>query len=77
MDYIRTSNGEKVNNTQWHNVLAWGKTAEIFCVAKDKCREELFATKIISAKVGSGISAVEVVIPGLLDYITKKVCRKL
>ncbi len=49
----------------------------IFCVAKDKGREELFATKIISAKVGSGISAVEVVVPGLFDYISNKVCRKL
>lgn len=25
----KNSNGEKVENTQWHNVTAWGKTAEI------------------------------------------------
>jgi len=23
------SNGEKITNTQWHNLVAWGKTAEI------------------------------------------------
>src|SRR6218665_1939983 len=23
------SNGNKVKNTQWHNIIAWGKTADI------------------------------------------------
>jgi len=25
----KNSNGEKINETQWHNVVAWGNTAEI------------------------------------------------
>jgi single-strand DNA-binding protein len=25
----RNANGEKVNETQWHNLVAWGKLAEI------------------------------------------------
>jgi len=24
-----TANGEKITNTQWHNLVAWGKNAEI------------------------------------------------
>ncbi|MEM0932736.1 MAG: single-stranded DNA-binding protein [Bacteroidota bacterium] len=25
----KNSNGERVTETQWHNIVAWGKTAEI------------------------------------------------
>ena len=28
-DVYRNSNGEKIENTQWHNIIAWGKTADI------------------------------------------------
>lgn len=28
-DYYKDSQGEKVEETHWHNVVAWGKTAEI------------------------------------------------
>ena len=28
-EVYRDTNGEKVTDTQWHNVVAWGKTAEI------------------------------------------------
>ena len=28
-DSYRNSNGEKVEQTQWHNVICWGKTADI------------------------------------------------
>ncbi|MBS1572612.1 MAG: single-stranded DNA-binding protein [Bacteroidetes bacterium] len=29
-DYFTNSKGEKVEDTQWHNLVAYGKTAEIF-----------------------------------------------
>ena len=25
----KNANGEKVDDTQWHNIVAWGKTAEV------------------------------------------------
>ena len=28
-DSYRNANGEKITDTQWHNVIAWNKTAEI------------------------------------------------
>ncbi|MEZ5003461.1 MAG: single-stranded DNA-binding protein [Chitinophagales bacterium] len=28
-EYYTDSKGEKITKTQWHNVVAWGKTAEI------------------------------------------------
>jgi len=28
-DYYRDKNGEKIEETQWHNIVAFGKTAEI------------------------------------------------
>jgi len=28
-DYYKDKSGEKVKDTQWHNLIAWGKTAEL------------------------------------------------
>ncbi len=28
-DYYKGKNGEKKENTQWHNIIAWGKLAEL------------------------------------------------
>ena len=28
-DYYKNSDGDQVTETQWHNIVAWGKTAEI------------------------------------------------
>ena len=28
-DYYKNSDGDQVTETQWHNLVAWGKTAEI------------------------------------------------
>ncbi len=28
-DHYKNANGEKVEDTQWHTIVAWGKTADI------------------------------------------------
>ena len=28
-EYYKTQDGEKIQQTQWHNCIAWGKTAEL------------------------------------------------
>jgi single-strand DNA-binding protein len=40
--------GEWKNNTTWHNVLAWGKTAERICLHLDKGTEVAIEGKLVS-----------------------------
>ena len=40
--------GEWKNNTTWHNVLAWGKTAERICMQLDKGSEVAIEGKLVS-----------------------------
>jgi single-strand DNA-binding protein len=44
----RNSKGEKVTETQWHRVIAWGKLAEIVEKYLDKGREIAVEGKLIN-----------------------------
>ncbi|HEX6334571.1 MAG TPA: single-stranded DNA-binding protein, partial [Flavisolibacter sp.] len=44
----RNSNGEKVVETQWHNVVAWGKVAEIAEKYLNKGSEVALEGKLVS-----------------------------
>jgi single-strand DNA-binding protein len=44
----KNSKGEKVTETQWHNVIAWGKTAEIVEKYFTKGIEVMIEGKLIS-----------------------------
>src|SRR6266567_8297525 len=44
----KNSKGEKVTETQWHNVIAWGKTAEIVEKYFSKGLEVLIDGKLVN-----------------------------
>ncbi len=43
----RNGKGEKVTETQWHNIVAWGKTAEIIENFLSKGREVAVEGKLV------------------------------
>ena len=47
-EFYKNSNGEKVQNTQWHSIVAWGKTAEIIENYVDKGKEIAIDGKLTS-----------------------------
>lgn len=46
-DSYRNAKGEKVEDTQWHNIVAWGKTAEIVSEYLKKGNEAALEGKLI------------------------------
>jgi len=46
-DYYKDSKGEKVQDTQWHNVVAWGKVGEIAANYLAKGEEVALEGKLI------------------------------
>ena len=47
-DYYKNSKGEKVQDTQWHNVVAWGRLAENMKNILEKGHEVLIKGKLVS-----------------------------
>ena len=47
-DYYKNNKGEKAQDTQWHNIVAWGKTAELMKTILDKGSEVLVKGKLVS-----------------------------
>ena len=48
----KNAEGEKVTDTQWHNVVAWGKTAEIVEKYVTKGKEIAIEGKLTSHELG-------------------------
>lgn len=46
-DSYRNASGEKIEDTQWHNIVAWGKTAEIAGEYLKKGQEVAIEGKLI------------------------------
>ena len=65
----KNQKGEKVTDTQWHNVVAWGKTAEIIENYLTKGKEVAIEGKLTSRSYDDK--------DGNKKYITEVVCNEL
>lgn len=65
----KNQKGEKVTDTQWHNVVAWGKTAEIVERYLTKGKEVIIEGKLTSRSYDDK--------DGNKRYITEIVCNEL
>jgi len=65
----KNSQGEKVTDTQWHNIVAWGKTAEIIEKYVTKGKEVAIEGKLTSRSYDTK--------EGEKRYITEVVCNEL
>ena len=71
----KNAQGEKVTNTEWHNLVAWGKTAEIaenyLEKGKEIAIEGKLTTRSYDDKEGNKRYITEVVVSELLLLGTK------
>ncbi|MDT8347324.1 MAG: single-stranded DNA-binding protein [Flavobacteriaceae bacterium] len=68
-EVYRNAKGEKVTETQWHNVIAWGKTAEIIEQYLSKGREVAIEGKLTSRSYETA--------SGEKRYITEVIANEL
>lgn len=68
-DYYYNKQGDKVTDTQWHNIIAWGKTAEIIEKYVEKGQEVAIEGKLTSRSYDDT--------QGNKRYITEIVCNEL
>ncbi|HMT95179.1 MAG TPA: single-stranded DNA-binding protein [Ferruginibacter sp.] len=56
-EVYRNANGEKVTETQWHNIIAWGKVAEIaekfLSKGAEICLEGKLVSRVYTDKEGN------------------------
>ncbi|TSE06637.1 MULTISPECIES: single-stranded DNA-binding protein [Aquimarina] len=68
-DYYYNKQGDKVTDTQWHNVIAWGKIADIIEKYVNKGQEIAIEGKLTSRSYDDN--------EGQKRYITEIVCNEL
>jgi len=65
----KNAKGEKITDTQWHNIIAWGKTAEIVEKYVTKGKEIAIEGKLTSRSYETK--------EGEKRYVTEVVCNEL
>ncbi|WP_378184841.1 single-stranded DNA-binding protein [Aquimarina sp. W85] len=68
-DYYYNKAGDKVTDTQWHQVVAWGKTAEVVEHYVNKGQELAIEGKLTSRSYEDAA--------GNKRYITEIICNEL
>ncbi|WP_062052804.1 single-stranded DNA-binding protein [Aquimarina longa] len=68
-EYYYNKQGDKITDTQWHNIIAWGKTADIIEKYVNKGQEIAIEGKLTSRNYED--------IKGEKRYITEIVCNEL
>ncbi|MDB4303547.1 single-stranded DNA-binding protein [Desulfosarcina sp.] len=68
-DSYKNAKGEKITDTQWHNIVAWGKTAEIVEKYVTKGKEIAIEGKLTSRSYETK--------EGEKRYVTEVVCNEL
>ncbi|WP_271769778.1 single-stranded DNA-binding protein [Aquimarina algiphila] len=68
-DYYYNKQGDKITDTQWHNVIAWGKIADIIEKYVNKGQEIAIEGKLTSRSYDDN--------EGQKRYITEIVCNEL
>jgi single-strand DNA-binding protein len=65
----KNAKGEKITDTQWHNIVAWGKTAELIENYVPKGKEVGIEGKLTSRSYEDK--------EGVKRYITEVVCHEI
>ncbi|MDX1762246.1 MAG: single-stranded DNA-binding protein [Christiangramia sp.] len=65
----KNAKGEKITDTQWHNIVAWGKTAELVENYVPKGKEVGIEGKLTSRSYEDK--------DGVKRYVTEVVCNEL
>ncbi|MAQ74928.1 MAG: single-stranded DNA-binding protein [Aquimarina sp.] len=68
-DYFYNKQGDKIQDTQWHNIIAWGKTADVIEKYVNKGQEVAIEGKLTSRSYEDN--------QGVKRYITEIVCNEL
>ncbi|WP_179339386.1 single-stranded DNA-binding protein [Winogradskyella ludwigii] len=68
-DSYKNAQGEKITDTQWHNIVAWGKTAQIIEKFITKGKEVAIEGKLTSRSWQDK--------DGIKRYTTEVVCSEL
>ena len=65
----KNSKGEKITDTQWHNIVAWGKTAELIENYVPKGKEVGIEGKLTSRSYEDK--------EGMKRYVTEVICSEI